>query len=120
LGRFQGADGCCPLGEAAQLRTRLQTILDALVDRFGARAGVPVDYVEQNWSLERYSGGGMLSHVPTGVLTQFDHALREPCGFIHWAGTESLAVMYGWVDGAIRSGERAASEVMASEALTLA
>jgi len=28
--------------------------------------------------------------------------------------------MYGWVDGAIRSGERAASEVMASEALTLA
>jgi monoamine oxidase len=57
----------------------------------------------------------MISHAPTGVLTEFGHALREPCGRIHWAGTESSAVMCGWVDGAIRSGERAAAEVLASE-----
>ena len=44
----------------------------------------------------------------------------RPCGRIHWAGTESSAKMCGWIDGAIRSGERAASEVMASEALTAA
>lgn len=99
---------------------RRQTILDGLVDRFGAKAGAPVDYIEQNWSVERYSGGGMLSHAPTGVLTQFGHALREPCGRIHWAGTETSALMCGWVDGAIRSGERAAGEVMASLALTSA
>ena len=37
-------------------------------------------------------------------------------GTIHWAGTESSAVMCGWVDGAIRSGERAAEEVLAREA----
>ena len=59
----------------------------------------------------------MLSHAPPGVLTEFGHALREPCGRIHWAGTESSAKMCGWIDGAIRSGERAASEVMASEAV---
>jgi monoamine oxidase len=35
---------------------------------------------------------------------------------IHCAGTESSAVMCGWVDGAIRSGERAAEEVLAREA----
>ena len=46
----------------------------------------------------------MLSHAPTGVLTQFGHALRKPCGRIHWAGTESSSVMCGWVDGAVRSG----------------
>ena len=57
----------------------------------------------------------MLSHAPTGVLTQFGRTLREPCGLIHWAGTESSAVMCGWVDGAIRSGERAAAEVLAVE-----
>ncbi|RMI31781.1 flavin monoamine oxidase family protein [Nocardia stercoris] len=94
--------------DAAERRT---AILRELVTRFGDRAGSPVDFVEQDWSAERYSGGGMLSHTPTGVLTQFGHALREPCGRVHWAGTESSAVMCGWVDGAVRSGERAASEV---------
>ncbi|OBA78138.1 monoamine oxidase [Mycobacterium sp. 1164966.3] len=96
---------------------RRQAVLDTLVHRFGAKAVKPVDYVEQNWSREPYSGGGMLSHAPPGVLTEFGHALREPCGRIHWAGTESSAKMCGWIDGAIRSGERAASEVMASEAV---
>jgi monoamine oxidase len=99
---------------------RRTAILDALVERFGEKARTPVDYIEQNWSVERYSGGGMLSHAPTGVLTQFGRALREPCGRIHWAGTESSAVMCGWVDGAIRSGERAASEVMEHEMATVA
>ena len=62
----------------------------------------------------------MLSHAPTGVLTEFGHALREPCGRIHWAGTETSPKMCGWIDGAIRSGELAASEVMSGEALTVA
>ena len=99
------------LDEAA----RRQAILKELVERFGSMAGAPVSYIEQNWTVERYSGGGMLSHAPPGVLTEFGHALREPCGRIHWAGTESSAVMCGWVDGAVRSGERAAAEVMQSE-----
>ncbi|MEU6584884.1 FAD-dependent oxidoreductase [Nocardia sp. NPDC046763] len=98
--------------DAAERRT---AILHELVTRFGEKAGLPVDYIEQDWSTERYSGGGMLSHTPTGVLTQFGRTLREPCGRIHWAGTESSAVMCGWVDGAIRSGERAASEVLQHE-----
>ena len=99
---------------------RRRGVLDALVERFGAKARTPVDYHEQDWTTERYSGGGMLSHAPPGVLTEFGHALREPCGRIHWAGTESSAKMCGWIDGAIRSGERAATEVMASEGLTVA
>jgi monoamine oxidase len=99
---------------------RRRAVLDALVERFGAKAANPVEYHEQNWTRERYSGGGMLSHAPPGVLTEFGHALREPCGRIHWAGTETSSKMCGWIDGAIRSGERAASEAMASEALTVA
>ncbi|MGW0178517.1 flavin monoamine oxidase family protein [Nocardia sp. NPDC003345] len=94
--------------DAAQRR---HAILEALAERFGDRARTPGDYIEQDWSVERYSGGGMLSHAPTGVLTQFGPALRPPCGLVHWAGAESSAVMCGWVDGAVRSGERAANEV---------
>jgi monoamine oxidase len=91
---------------------RRTAVLAELASRFGEKASRPVDFIEQNWSLERYSGGGMLSHAPTGVLTQFGRALRPPCGRIHWAGTESSAVMCGWVDGAVRSGERAAAELL--------
>jgi monoamine oxidase len=100
--------------------TRRTAILGDLMKRFGDKAGSPVDYIEQQWSVERYSGGGMLSHAGTGVLTQFGYTLREPCGRIHWAGTESSSVMCGWVDGAIRSGERAAAEVVAAEAVSMA
>jgi monoamine oxidase len=94
---------------------RRAAVLGELVDRFGDKARSPIGFHDQDWSLERYSGGGMISHAPTGVLTEFGYTLREPCGRIHWAGTESSAVMCGWVDGAIRSGERAADEVLACE-----
>ncbi|MBE1551064.1 monoamine oxidase [Mycobacterium sp. OAS707] len=99
---------------------RRKAVLAAVTERFGDKAQSPADYVEQNWSTERYSGGGMISHTPPGVLTEFGPALREPCGRIHWAGTETSAVMYGFIDGAVRSGERAAAEVMEREAMTVA
>ncbi|MDT5218863.1 MAG: monoamine oxidase [Mycobacterium sp.] len=94
---------------------RKSLIIGQLVDRLGSKAANPVEYHEQNWTVERYSGGGMISHTPTGVLTEYGPALRAPCGRIHWAGTESSATMCGWIDGAIRSGERAAAEVVATE-----
>ncbi|MDT5401544.1 MAG: monoamine oxidase [Mycobacterium sp.] len=107
------------IGQLAEPERR-KAVLDAVAERFGDKALSPVDYVEQNWTVERYSGGGMIAHSPPGVLTEFGPALREPCGRLHWAGTESSAVMYGFIDGAVRSGERAAAEVMRREAMTVA
>jgi monoamine oxidase len=80
-------------------------------DEADRRAAVLEDLVERF---------GMISHAPPGVLTQFGPALRPHCGRVHWAGTESSAVMCGWVDGAIRSGERAAAEVMQRERVAVA
>jgi monoamine oxidase len=105
------ARGLVKLDEAE----RKAVVIRELVDRFGGKANAPLEFHEQNWAVERYSGGGMISHAPTGVLTEFGYTLREPCGRIHWAGTESSAVMCGWIDGAIRSGERAAAEVTEAE-----
>ncbi len=113
-------------GTAARELTRLDdaerraAIVGEVVDRFGDKAKSPVEYHEQNWTVERYSGGGMISHTPTGVLTEYGPALRAPCGRIHWAGTESSAIMCGWIDGAIRSGERAAAEAMSAETVAVA
>jgi monoamine oxidase len=33
--------------------------------------------------------------MPPGVMTRFGHALREPCGRIHWAGTETAPELAG-------------------------
>lgn len=118
----------CVITEGPQARAlerldeseRRNVIVGELVDRFGSKAASPIGIHEQNWTAERYSGGGMISHAPTGVLTEFGPALREPCGRIHWAGTESSALMCGWIDGAVRSGERAAAEAVAAEALAAA
>jgi monoamine oxidase len=113
-------------GPAARRLTKLDEaerkaiVVRELVDRFGDKANAYREFHEQNWTLERYSGGGMIGHAPPGVLTEFGYTLREPCGRVHWAGTESSAIMCGWIDGAIRSGERAAAEVMAAETATAA
>jgi monoamine oxidase len=99
---------------------RKAILIGELVDRFGDKANAHREFHLQNWSVERYSGGGMISHAPPGVLTEFGYTLRQPCGRVHWAGTESSAVMCGWIDGAIRSGERAASEAVAAETAAVA
>jgi monoamine oxidase len=49
------------------------------------------------------------------VLTGFGRALREPCGRIHWAGTETAIQWHGAIEGAVRSGERAADEVLSAD-----
>ena len=47
-----------------------------------------------------------------GTLIAYGPALRAPVGRIHWAGTETSTYWNGYMDGAVRSGERAAREVL--------
>lgn len=95
------------LGEAAR---RQQSIAD-LVKYFGPEAANPIAYVDQDWTQEPWSLGGYVAHMPPGVMTNFGSAIREPCGRIHWAGTETATEWAGYLDGALQSGIRAASEV---------
>jgi monoamine oxidase len=47
-----------------------------------------------------------------GTMTTFGPAIRKPVRRIHWAGTETSSYWNGYMDGAVRSGERAAREVI--------
>jgi len=91
---------------------RRRTVLAEYTRRFGPRANSPVDYFDHEWADEEWSRGGMMARWAPGVLSQFGHVLRTPVGRIHWAGTETATVSHGTIDGAIRSGERAALEVV--------
>jgi monoamine oxidase len=57
--------------------------------------------------------GGYGAHLGPGTWTDYGDLLREPEGRIHWAGAETSAVWNGYMDGAIRSGERVAAEIAA-------
>jgi monoamine oxidase len=91
---------------------RRRTYIDILTHRFGGKARDLVEYHDQNWAEEEWTRGCSMAHFPTGVLTRFGRLLREPMGRIHWAGTETAGTSHGTIDGAVRSGERAAREVL--------
>jgi monoamine oxidase len=91
---------------------RRKTFLKALTERFGPKAAEPIHYIEADWGKEAWTQGGMIGHFPPGVLTGFGPTLRAPVGRIHWACTETATRWHGQIEGAIRSGERAAEEVL--------
>jgi monoamine oxidase len=86
--------------------------LGELATRLGPRARSPSAYLETDWSAEPWSLGGMIGHLPPGVLTSYGAAIRQPVGRIHWASSERATAMHGLMEGAVRSGERAADEAL--------
>jgi monoamine oxidase len=93
---------------------RRAAVMASLVRRFGPRAASPSDYVETEWWTEEWTRGCSMAHFAPGILTRYGHLLREPWGRIHWAGTETATISHGAIDGAVRSGERAATEVLSA------
>jgi monoamine oxidase len=93
---------------------RRAAIVAALAQRLGPRAGSPSDFVETLWKSEEWTKGCTMAHYAPGVLTTYGGLLREPMGRVHWAGTETSTFSHGAIDGAVRSGERAAAETLSS------
>ena len=91
---------------------RRAAVLDALVARFGPEGAEPIETFEQDWSREEFSRGGYMAHFPPGALTRYGPQIAQPWGRVHWAGSETSPISLGSIDGAIRSGERAAREVL--------
>ena len=92
---------------------RQKAVVECIARWFGPKASSPQEFLELDWSAERYSGGCYGALLAPGVLSDYGPALREPCGLIHFAGTETASVWAGYMDGAVRSGERVASEIRA-------
>ena len=81
---------------------------------FGARAAHPVEYIERDWTAEEFSRGCYGAHFTPGVWGDFGSALTEPVGRLHWAGAECSPVWNGYMEGAVRSGEQTADDVLAA------
>ncbi|HLN32809.1 MAG TPA: flavin monoamine oxidase family protein [Gemmataceae bacterium] len=90
---------------------RQQAVLAEFVRFFGPQAARPVAFVEKNWLEDPWSRGCYVGVMAPGTMTSWGPALREPCGRIHWSGTETATDWMGYIEGAIQSGHRAADEV---------
>ena len=100
--------------QAAPAAARKAAVLKELAQLFGDEALSPKDYLEFSWVTEEWTRGCPVSVLGPGTLLGFGEALRKPVGRIHWAGTETSTYWNGYMDGAVRSGERAAAEALAA------
>ena len=97
--------------DAQPQEQRREQVLACFTALFGEEAANPVDYLDQRWGAETFAPGGPTAAVPPGSWTEFGRLLRRPVGPLHWAGTETADEWTGFMDGAVRSGQRAAAEV---------
>ena len=92
---------------------RRAAVLQGFAEMFGEEALHPVDFVEHDWTREKWSRGGPTAIHAPGSLVAYGASIRRPLGRVHWAGTETATYWSGYMDGAVSSGQRAAGEVLA-------
>jgi monoamine oxidase len=104
---------------------RQRILLDNLATYFGDGARSPLMTLERNWTgavtadapwVDDVQGSwtrGCPGYLPPGVLQSFGPAIREPFGNVHWANTEHSVSYNTYVEGAVRSAETVAEQVLA-------
>lgn len=97
---------------------RQAEVVEMLTEHFGAEAAEPLGYVDNDWTEEEWANGCYGAFAPPGVYHTFSRWIREPVGAIHWAGTETSPTWTGYIEGAIRSGESAANDIVADLAVS--
>ena len=109
-------------GENAERAARLgdeerrREVLEGMAKYVGSRALEPVGYIETDWSGQEWTRGAYGTSFGLGGLTRFGADLRRPVGPIDWACSDIAGVGHIHMEGAIRSGRRAAETCLAAVA----
>lgn len=91
---------------------RKRIVLGQFQEFFGSEAAVPEYYTDKCFTEEEWSLGCYAGMMPVNGWTSCGIAARSITGHIHWAGTETATQWNGYMEGAVRSGERAAGEIL--------
>ncbi|WP_024974770.1 flavin monoamine oxidase family protein [Ralstonia pickettii] len=83
---------------------------------FGDEALHPVAYHEHDWGKADNWSLSCTSPIPPGFLTKYGDVLHPPIGRLIWAGTETAEIWITTMDGAIRSGHKAALQALQAAA----
>jgi putrescine oxidase len=105
-------------GEVADRGARLSpddrhgAVLEGIAAYLGADALRPSGFIETDWSAEEWSRGAFAATFGVGGMTRFGEHLTRPVGPIHWACSDIAGVGHMHMEGAVRSGTRAAEAVV--------
>ncbi len=97
---------------------RRRVVLKRFRQYVGDMALSPTQFVEHDWRSEKWTRGCPTAIPRPGVLSRYGETLRAPIGPVHFAGTETSDYWQGYMDGAVRAGERAAREILALDRRT--
>ena len=92
---------------------RKERILESLSHYYGPEAKNPVVYYESDWGSEEWTRGAYAASFDLGGLHRYGDDLRTAVGPIHFACSDLAGAGYQHVDGAIRMGRLAASDIVA-------
>lgn len=73
----------------------------------------PIGFALTDWVHEEFSRGCYAALFGPGDWLAHGPHLTAPHGRVHWAGTETSTEFFGLMEGAIRSGHRVVSEILA-------
>jgi len=79
---------------------------------FGDEVLHPIAYYQHDWSKDDPWTLTCVSPMPPGFLTRYGEALHPPAGRLIWSGTETADIWAGYMDGAVRSGHKAALQAL--------
>lgn len=99
---------------ALSAQARQDAVLDQVIASFESFAVVesPIEIVEQIWPNEQWSQGCPCPAMMPGDVSEFEQELRKPYGRVHFVGTEMGGEWKGYMEGAVRSGEQGAQEIV--------
>jgi monoamine oxidase len=105
-GRAAGRLARIPAGQ------RRNTVLQRFRQYVGDQALSPTQFIQHDWRSEKWTRGCPTAVTRPGILSRYGDTLRRPIGPVHFAGTETADYWQGYMDGAVRAGERAAREIL--------
>lgn len=102
--------------EQENINTRRSIVVEEIVKSLGEEGRDIKEYHDKIWNEQEdpWSVGGYAGAYPPLAWTNFGDILKKPSDHIHWAGTETADQFYGYMEGAILAGNRAAKEVITS------
>jgi len=97
---------------------RVNAVKDQLASMIGPEHGErihnTIQTIEMAWAKESFiEGVPCPMPAPGGIWPRLGNALRRPFGSLHFIGTETAFEWKGYMEGAVRAGERGAAEVIA-------
>ena len=90
---------------------RERAFADTVRSVFGSDVPTPLEYIDVDWSSERFTGGCHGAHFAPSVWTAVASSLSAPEGRVHFAGAEYATRFTGYLEGALRSGKEAADRI---------